>query len=75
LNVKLYEIGLLQKKSKYHLITIQRPNESPKSIFLEGNISRFILIEKEFGRETVLLNVLEISEEEYDKATNLYRKG
>lgn len=70
-------IKLLNKpkeKSRYHLITFQRFSNSPESIFYEGNIATFILIEKEMGRNTTLLNVLEVSEDDYNKSKHLDKK-
>lgn len=63
-----------KEKSRYHLITFQRFSNSPESIFYEGNIATFILIEREMGRNTTLLNVLEVTEEDYNKSKHLDKK-
>ena len=50
---------------KYHLITIQRPNEKPENVWLNDSISNFVVIEKSLDRETIILNHIEITKHEY----------
>ena len=52
---------------KYYLLTIYC-NSNYENIWYEGNLTMFLLIEKELGRDTIILNHLEITEEEYNYA-------
>ena len=53
-------------KRGYYLITIQRPGSVAENIWYEGNLTTFLIIEKEMGRDTVILFSLKIEETEYD---------
>ena len=56
--------------TKYYLLTIKRSSSNElETVWYEGtNLSRFIIIEQEFGSNTVIINHIEISKMEYEYA-------
>jgi hypothetical protein len=55
---------------RYEIATIQRPNNDPETVWIEGSLTSFIIIEQELGRNTVILFSSEITEDEYNLGIN-----
>ena len=56
-------------KRSYYILTVQRKgNYSSDTMFYEGSLVAFVLIEMETGNNRSIINSVKITEEEYDHA-------
>jgi len=56
---------------QYWILTIERVgsdgNYHKETLWIEGCLSNFLLVEKQIGRNTFIINAVEIPEEEYNE--------